>query len=293
MADSDGATAPAVATSDTSPSPPPGRWRLGGIAVAGGLVVSSIIHLSLVGTVLFVSPLLLHPEPATSVTVDLVTPDELAALSSKPDKPDTPDKPSEPEKPKQSVAAAPDRPAEAAQPPAPPAAPPIEAFPTPFVQSPAPAPSAPPAPAPESGQAAQLAQLLGMPVPGQTDGGLSEYKADLTPEEIAAFSAHVQSCWDSPASLAQVPKLYVVIRVNLRRDGGLATDPVPMAGSASAQGPALAQGAMRALQRCQPYNVLPAAKYDEWRVLDLRFTGSGISTASPVAHAKRTPQRPG
>jgi hypothetical protein len=161
----------------------------------------------------------------------------------------------------------------------------------PFVQSPA--PRAPPAPAPPAGPAAQLAELLGMPVPGQTDGGPSEYKADLTPEEIAAFAAHVQSCWDGPTDLAQVPRLYVIIRVNLRRDGGLASDPVPMAGSASAQGPALAQGAMRALQRCQPYDVLPAAKYDEWRVLDLRFTGSGISTASPVAHAKRTPQRPG
>jgi hypothetical protein len=287
MADSEGATAPAVAMSDTPPSPPSAPWRLGGFAVAGGLVVSSIIHLSLVGTVLFVSPLLLHPEPATSVTVDLVTPDELAAMS------DKPDKPAEPEKPKQSAAAAPDRPAEAAQPPAQPAASPlpIEAFPMPFVQSPA--PSAPPAPAPAAGPAEQLAQLLGMPVAGPTDGGPSDYKANLTPEEIAAFTARVQSCWDGPASLAQVPKLYVVIRVSLRRDGGFTTDPVPIAGSASAQGPALAQGAMRALQRCRPYDVLPAAKYDEWQLLDLRFTGSGISTASPVSHAKRTPQRPG
>jgi hypothetical protein len=290
MADSDGATAPAVATSDTPPAPASASWRLGGVAVAGGLVVSSIIHLSLVGTVLLVSPLLLHPEPATPVTVDLVTPEELAALS---DKSDKPNKPAEPEKPQQSAAAAPDRPAEAAQQPAPPAPPPLptDAFPMPFVQSPA--PRVPPAPAPPAGPAAQLAELLGIPVPEQTNGGPSEYKADLTPEEIAAFAAHVQSCWDGPASLAQVPKLYVVIRVNLRRDGGLATDPVAMAGSASAQGPALAQGAKRALQRCQPYDVLPAAKYDEWRVLDLQFTGSGISTATPVSRARRTPQRPG
>jgi hypothetical protein len=288
MADSEGAITPAEAMSDTTPSPPSGRWRLGGFAVAGGLVVSSIIHLSLVGTVLLVSPLLLHPEPATPVTVDLITPQELAALS---DKSAKPDKPAEPEKPQRSAAAAPDRPAEAAQPPAMPASPPIDAFPMPFVQSPG--PRASPAPAPPAGPPAQLAELLGILVPGQTDGGPSEYKADLTPEEIAAFAAHVQSCWDGPANLAQVPRLYVVIRVNLKRDGGLASDPVPMAGSASAQGPALAQGAMRALQRCQPYDVLPAAKYDEWRVLDLQFTGSGISTATPVSRAKRTPQRPG
>jgi hypothetical protein len=38
---------------------------------------------------------------------------------------------------------------------------------------------------------------------------------------------------------------------------------------------------MRALRQCQPYGFLPAAKYDEWKVLDLAFSPSG-PTALPT-----------
>src|SRR5258708_5223606 len=70
------------------------------------------------------------------------------------------------------------------------------------------------APGPELGEAARLAQLLGLPPPtaGAVSGGApSEYQANLTPEEIARFSAHVQSCWTSPVGLVNAPKLEVVI----------------------------------------------------------------------------------
>jgi hypothetical protein len=32
------------------------------------------------------------------------------------------------------------------------------------------------------------------------------------------------------------------------------------------------QAAKQALEACQPYAMLPADKYDEWKVLDLDFT---------------------
>jgi hypothetical protein len=41
------------------------------------------------------------------------------------------------------------------------------------------------------------------------------------------------------------------------------------------------QTAMRALRQCQPYRFLPAAKYKEWKVLDLSFSPTGLS-ALPV-----------
>jgi hypothetical protein len=34
----------------------------------------------------------------------------------------------------------------------------------------------------------------------------------------------------------------------------------------------LMQGAISALQACQPYAMLPADEYGEWKVLDLSFT---------------------
>jgi hypothetical protein len=55
-------------------------------------------------------------------------------------------------------------------------------------------------------------------------------------------------------------------------DGKLATDPILIEASASIKGPALMQSAISALQACQPYAMLPADKYGEWKVLDLGFT---------------------
>jgi hypothetical protein len=140
------------------------------------------------------------------------------------------------------------------------------------------------------GPAAQLATLVGAPsVTDLNGGGVSEFKANLTAEEIAAFAARVQSCWSAPASLAREPKLYVILRVSLGRDGSLSADPALQAGAASTLGPALLESAKRALHKCAPYAGLPTAKYGEWRVLDLRFIPTGIATASAVANGHRAP----
>ena len=56
-----------------------------------------------------------------------------------------------------------------------------------------------------------------------------------------------------------------------RRSSDLA-EPVLIEASASPKGPALMQGAMSALQACQPYAMLPSDRYGEWKVLDLNFT---------------------
>ena len=34
---------------------------------------------------------------------------------------------------------------------------------------------------------------------------------------------------------------------------------------------------MRALQQCQPYDSLPADKYQDWKVLELSFSANGPS----------------
>jgi len=282
MADSDGATPQAEAAID---EPRPAAWWLGGFAVAGGLVASALVHLALVGTVLFVTPKLLGPGPVNSMTVDIVSPDELAELSKKSAEPPDPpqaDKPAQPAPPPQPQA----QPAQAPSPPG------LDAFTLP--RPPAPPQTA--APGPALGEAARLAQLLGLPAPmaGAVAGGTpSEVQANLTPEEIAAFSAHMQTCWAAPAGLVNTPKLQVVIRVSLRPDGGLMASPTLLAAPALAQGPALVKAAMRALQQCQPYAALPAGKYDEWRLLDLRFSADGMSTVSPVPSDQRTPRQPG
>ncbi|HEX4556387.1 MAG TPA: hypothetical protein VH249_20525 [Xanthobacteraceae bacterium] len=260
-------------------------WRLGGFAVAGGLALSTLVHLALVGTVVFVTPKLLGPAPVNSMTVDIVSPDEVAELSKKAaessaSQPSAPGEPAQPTPPPQPQA----EPVQA------PSSPGLDAFPMPRP------PAVPQTAAPTLGEAARLAQLLGLPTPmagAAAGGGPSEVQANLSPEEIAAFSAHVQSCWAAPAGLVAAPKLQVVIRVSLRPDGGLTTSPALLAAPASAQGPVLVKAAMRALQKCQPYMTLPAGKYDEWRLLDLRFSADGMASVSPVPSDQRTPRQPG
>ncbi|HEY7243871.1 MAG TPA: cell envelope integrity protein TolA [Xanthobacteraceae bacterium] len=106
----------------------------------------------------------------------------------------------------------------------------------------------------------------------------SETTANLSQKDIAAFKAHLQKCWSPPADLAGDGQLMAVLRVALKPNGTLAGDPTMLAASASSNGPALLQTAVRALRQCQPYGFLPSAKYKEWKVLDLSFSPTGLST---------------
>lgn len=101
--------------------------------------------------------------------------------------------------------------------------------------------------------------------------------AKLATEEIAALRAHLQRCWNPPPALASAQKLKVVLRIALAPDGALAEDPSLVEASASAHGPALVATATSALRKCQPYSFLPAAKYEEWKLLDLSFSPRGLA----------------
>jgi hypothetical protein len=49
-----------------------------------------------------------------------------------------------------------------------------------------------------------------------------------------------------------------------------------MAAKATPKGPLIMKAAIHALEACQPYSMLPADKYKEWRELDLEFTPAGF-----------------
>ena len=88
----------------------------------------------------------------------------------------------------------------------------------------------------------------------------------------AAFRARVSSCSSLPAGIAPDEKIRIVLRVAFKPDGTLAARPQLIEASASPKGPALMQNAITALQKCQPYTMLPAEKYKEWKTIDLSFT---------------------
>jgi len=89
---------------------------------------------------------------------------------------------------------------------------------------------------------------------------------------VSKFRAHLRTCAKLPESVSPADDVRVVLRVGLLKTGNLATPPALIEASASAKGPLLMQAAIRALQACQPYDMLPADKYQEWQILDLPFT---------------------
>ena len=93
----------------------------------------------------------------------------------------------------------------------------------------------------------------------------------LSQSEIDALRARISSCWSPPPGIDANSKVYIVLRVLFKPDGSLLREPVPVEGSASSLGPALAESAKRALLLCQPFTMLKPQHYDEWKDLELKF----------------------
>ena len=112
---------------------------------------------------------------------------------------------------------------------------------------------------------------------GEPFDGPASTPADIASSLVAEFRRHLKACLKLPPSIAPSDKLRIKLRVLMTPDGRLAAEPVLIEASASAKGPALMQGAIGALQACQPYAMLPADRYGEWKVLDLGFTPQDFS----------------
>ena len=139
------------------------------------------------------------------------------------------------------------------------------------------APSAPAQPkaAPSVFDPASIPMLMELPnAAGLPEKGFdfeATITANISGDDRAAFKAHLRKCWKLPDGVSPGQNTRVVLRVYLKRDGALASEPVLIEASASRDGPAVLLAAKAALTACQPY-ALPAEKYREWRILDLTFT---------------------
>ena len=241
--------------------------------------------------------------PQESIAVDIVTPAEVPTAKETPseppktqptdafsmpdDKPVMDTKPVADAKPAaaQTQAAPPSASSPSAQAPPPPATSSTASMPSvskqAALQQPSPQPQPPPPPsysAPEPDITVKYGVLLGLPTigavdAGDTGGGAAEAtKADIPSMDTAEFRRHLKTCSKMPASVSRGDNIRIVLRVPFTTDGKIAAPPALIEASASAKGPALMRGAVDALVACQPYAMLPADKYDEWKVLDLSFT---------------------
>jgi outer membrane biosynthesis protein TonB len=253
------------------------------------LLVSVLLHLGLLGVIVLAERRGTTTAERDAIEVELVTAPEMP----EPPKPEPPKvEPPKPEPPKPELPnPEPQKQAEQPKPEPKPA------------EQPKPEPQAAPAPPPKPAeqppvstarvspqdqpQAAEPESKPPAPSEGPS-GGPSESKSKLTPEEIAAFRAQVQRCWTLPLGLPDAMKLEAILRVRLERNGALSSSPELLKANASAGGPVLVGIAMKALQECGPYRVLPVTKYAEWRVLDLRFLATGMTGLG----AAQAPPRP-
>jgi hypothetical protein len=108
--------------------------------------------------------------------------------------------------------------------------------------------------------------------PGDGFDATASSAADISSSLIAEFRRHLKTCSKLPASVAPSDKLIVKLRVLMTPDGRLAANPLIGGGSANPKALDLLRSAMDALKACQPYAMLPADRYGEWKVLDLNFT---------------------
>jgi outer membrane biosynthesis protein TonB len=264
------------------------------------IAASAIVHLTLVALILLVSEVHpFHAPPTDAVAVDIVTPEEmkekvpeqppapqiqLPELSAK-DKAEAPAPPPPPPQPAPQASPQPTQ--QVASPPQPSPQP----SPTPVrreanaqpQQQPQPAPQAPSYTPPEPDVTVKYGVMLGLPAeltpppkdgPKDNDGGgaAESEAAKLSSSVIAEFRRHLRTCAKLPASIAPSDNVHIKLRAVMTTDGQLARPPILIEASASAKGPILMQSAISALQACQPYTMLPADKYEEWKVLDLNFT---------------------
>jgi hypothetical protein len=119
--------------------------------------------------------------------------------------------------------------------------------------------------------AAEMVARLAL-VGGRLGGGFAAPPIDAaqaTYDFTAPFRERVSACSARPAGIAASDNIRITLRVFLNPDGTLASPPQLLEPSASWKQQALMQSITDALQKCQPYTMLPAEKYKQWKTLDL------------------------
>ncbi|MCA1375524.1 MULTISPECIES: hypothetical protein [unclassified Bradyrhizobium] len=263
------------------------------------IAASAIAHLTLVALIIVISEVRpFHSQPPETVAVDIVTPEQVKQEETKAEEKKEEAKPPEPlpdlKLPKPDITDKAEASKPAARPQAAAPSPSQQASPEPQQKQPQaskereanaqPPPQAAPPPAyqtPQPDVTIKYGVMLGLPpeLPvepkgAKDDGGDANdsIAAKLPPEVIAELRRHLRGCAKLPPGVAPTDNVNVKLRTLFATDGTLAREPILIAAPPSAKGVAIVKSATSALQNCQPYKMLPANLYEEWKVLDLPFS---------------------
>ncbi|MFK4486148.1 hypothetical protein [Bradyrhizobium sp. USDA 336] len=270
------------------------------------IAASAIAHLTLVALIIVISEVRpFHSQPPETVAVDIVTPEQVKQEETKAEEKKEEAMPPEPlpdlKLPKPDIIDQAGASKPAARPQAAAPSPSQQASPEPQQKQPQPSQAskqreanaqAQPQPMPQAASppAYQTPQpdvtikygvMLGLPpeLPvepkgAKDDGGDANdsIAAKLPPEVIAELRRHLRGCAKLPPGVAPTDNVHVKLRTVFATDGTLAREPILIEAPPSAKGVAIVKSATSALQNCQPYKMLPANLYGEWKVLDLPFS---------------------
>jgi hypothetical protein len=141
-----------------------------------------------------------------------------------------------------------------------------------------PAPSPPTEQTPERPNIAEaVAQYVALG--GPLGGGFAAPPVDTNVpgyDWTAPFRERVSSCSKAPDGIAPGDNISIKIRVSFNRDGTLASPPRLLVPAQSAIQRALMESAVDALERCQPFTMLPPEKYKQWKTMVFDIVPIGL-----------------
>jgi colicin import membrane protein len=108
------------------------------------------------------------------------------------------------------------------------------------------------------------------PAPGTSMGQSTQ----ISQSELDALRQRLAQLWTPPAGARDPQELVVVFRVKLSPDGRIAPGPWPQLVSSAGNSPvavAARESAARALNRGQPYDMLKAEHYEQWKDIEITF----------------------
>ena len=116
-------------------------------------------------------------------------------------------------------------------------------------------------------------EVANMGVEGGTAGS---YFSELSISEMDALSGQLRACWNLDPGAMGIEDMIVEIKAQLNQDGGVYSVEIMNKGryNTDSHFRSVADSALRAVYICAPYKILSekyASKYEEWKILRLRF----------------------
>jgi outer membrane biosynthesis protein TonB len=95
--------------------------------------------------------------------------------------------------------------------------------------------------------------------------------ATLSASYLSALVSRIHDCWQADGGGFDEADVKIPITLTFKQDGMLSAPPLLESEPRNDRERAIFEGARRAIMACQPYTMLPAAKYAEWKSLPFLF----------------------